>query len=584
MYKSNQWQIFKRLLSYLKPYKLLTALALGLLLLTTVIKSLIPLVASYFIDHFLIHINDKAFFILIGYYALYVLQSLIQYFGNLYFAKVSYSIVRDIRHDAFANMEKLGMSYFDKTPSGSIVSRITNDTEAISDMFSGILSSFISAIFIFTVTLYTMLMLDAKLTGIVLIFLPFIFILVNIYRKKSVQVIAKTRSLLSDINSKLAESIEGIRIIQAFGQEERLKAEFEAINEEHVFYANKSVALDSIFLRPAMSLLKLLAYAVLMAYFGFNGLEGGLTAGLMYVFIQYINRLFDPLIEVTQNFSTLQTSMVSAGRVFKLIDEKGYEPSQEDNGFEVTDGNIEFRNVSFSYDGKNKILDDISFKVNKGETIAFVGSTGSGKSSIINVFMRFYEFQTGQVLLDGKDIRQFSQKSLRQAIGLVLQDPFLYHGTIASNIKMYQDLSDEEVMSAAEFVDADQFIQKLPDGYDAKVTERGSSFSTGQRQLLAFARTVASQPEILILDEATANIDSATEQIVQHSLEKMRKGRTTIAIAHRLSTIQDANCIYVLEKGKIIESGSHEDLLAKKGSYHKMYQLQAGMMETSPVF
>ncbi len=584
MYKSNQWQIFKRLLSYLKPYKLLTALALGLLLLTTVIKSLIPLVASYFIDHFLIHINDKAFFILIGYYALYVLQSLIQYFGNLYFAKVSYSIVRDIRHDAFANMEKLGMSYFDKTPSGSIVSRITNDTEAISDMFSGILSSFISAIFIFTVTLYTMLMLDAKLTGIVLIFLPFIFILVNIYRKKSVQVIAKTRSLLSDINSKLAESIEGIRIIQAFGQEERLKAEFEAINEEHVFYANKSVALDSIFLRPAMSLLKLLAYAVLMAYFGFNGLEGGLTAGLMYAFIQYINRLFDPLIEVTQNFSTLQTSMVSAGRVFKLIDEKGYEPSQEDNGFEVTDGNIEFRNVSFSYDGKNKILDDISFKVNKGETIAFVGSTGSGKSSIINVFMRFYEFQTGQVLLDGKDIRQFSQKSLRQAIGLVLQDPFLYHGTIASNIKMYQDLSDEEVMSAAEFVDADQFIQKLPDGYDAKVTERGSSFSTGQRQLLAFARTVASQPEILILDEATANIDSATEQIVQHSLEKMRKGRTTIAIAHRLSTIQDANCIYVLEKGKIIESGSHEDLLAKKGSYHKMYQLQAGMMETSPVF
>lgn len=584
MYKSNQWQIFKRLLSYLKPYKLLTALALGLLLLTTVIKSLIPLVASYFIDHFLIHINDKAFFILIGYYALYVLQSLIQYFGNLYFAKVSYSIVRDIRHDAFANMEKLGMSYFDKTPSGSIVSRITNDTEAISDMFSGILSSFISAIFIFTVTLYTMLMLDAKLTGIVLIFLPFIFILVNIYRKKSVQVIAKTRSLLSDINSKLAESIEGIRIIQAFGQEERLKAEFEAINEEHVFYANKSVALDSIFLRPAMSLLKLLAYAVLMAYFGFNGLEGGLTAGLMYVFIQYINRLFDPLIEVTQNFSTLQTSMVSAGRVFKLIDEKGYEPSQEDNGFEVTDGNIEFRNVSFSYDGKNKILDDISFKVNKGETIAFVGSTGSGKSSIINVFMRFYEFQTGQVLLDGKDIRQFSQKSLRQAIGLVLQDPFLYHGTIASNIKMYQDLSDEEVMSAAEFVDADQFIQKLPDGYDAKVTERGSSFSTGQRQLLAFARTVASQPKILILDEATANIDSATEQIVQHSLEKMRKGRTTIAIAHRLSTIQDANCIYVLEKGKIIESGSHEDLLAKKGSYHKMYQLQAGMMETSPVF
>lgn len=266
MSNNSQWHVFKRLLSYLKPYKWITVLALGLLLLTTVIKSLIPLVASYFIDHYLEAINQSAFVILIGYYGLYLLQSFIQYFGNLFFAKVSYSIVRDIRKDAFANMEKLGMSYFDKTPAGSIVSRITNDTEAVSDMFSGLLSSFVSAIFIFTVTLYTMLMLDTKLTALVAIFLPFIFILVNLYRKKSVDVIAKTRSLLSDINTKLAESIEGIRIIQAFGQEERLKAEFELINKEHVVYANKSVALDSIFLRPAMSLLKLLAYAVLMTY------------------------------------------------------------------------------------------------------------------------------------------------------------------------------------------------------------------------------------------------------------------------------------------------------------------------------
>lgn len=581
MYKASQWQVFKRLMSYLKPYKWLTAAALSLLLLTTVVKSYIPLVASYFIDHYLDHMNQTAFLILIAYYGLYLLQSFIQYFGNLCFAKVSYSIVRDIRRDAFANMERLGMSYFDKTPAGSIVSRITNDTEAISEMFSGLLSNFISAIFIFTVTLYTMLTLDVKLTAIILIFLPFIFILVNAYRKKSVQVIAKTRSLLSDINAKLAESIEGIRIIQAFGQEERLKDEFELINEEHLTYANKSVALDSLFLRPAMSLLKLLAYAVLMTYFGFKGMQGGLTAGIMYAFIQYINRLFDPLIEVTQNFSTLQTSMVSAGRVFKLIDEEIYEPSQDGQVMEVEQGDIEFKNVSFSYDGKQKILDQISFKVNKGETIAFVGSTGSGKSSIINVFMRFYEFQEGQVLIDGVDIRRYSQEALRQSIGLVLQDPFLYHGTIASNIRMYQDISDQEVKAAAEFVDADQFIQKLPNQYDAKVTERGSSFSTGQRQLLAFARTVASKPKILILDEATANIDSATEEIVQRSLAKMRQGRTTIAIAHRLSTIQDANCIYVLDKGKIIESGRHEELLEKQGTYYKMYQLQAGMMDNA---
>lgn len=581
MYKASQWQVFKRLMSYLKPYKWLTAAALSLLLLTTVVKSYIPLVASYFIDHYLDHMNQTAFLILIAYYGLYLLQSFIQYFGNLCFAKVSYSIVRDIRRDAFANMERLGMSYFDKTPAGSIVSRITNDTEAISEMFSGLLSNFISAIFIFTVTLYTMLTLDVKLTAIILIFLPFIFILVNAYRKKSVQVIAKTRSLLSDINAKLAESIEGIRIIQAFGQEERLKDEFELINEEHLTYANKSVALDSLFLRPAMSLLKLLAYAVLMTYFGFKGMQGGLTAGIMYAFIQYINRLFDPLIEVTQNFSTLQTSMVSAGRVFKLIDEEIYEPAQDGQVIEVEQGDIEFKNVSFSYDGKQKILDQISFKVNKGETIAFVGSTGSGKSSIINVFMRFYEFQEGQVLIDGIDIRRYSQEALRQSIGLVLQDPFLYHGTIASNIRMYQDISDQEVKAAAEFVDADQFIQKLPNQYDAKVTERGSSFSTGQRQLLAFARTVASKPKILILDEATANIDSATEEIVQRSLAKMRQGRTTIAIAHRLSTIQDANCIYVLDKGKIIESGRHEELLEKQGTYYKMYQLQAGMMDNA---
>ncbi|MCR5052864.1 MAG: ABC transporter ATP-binding protein/permease [Streptococcus sp.] len=576
---ANQCQVFKRLMSYLKPYKFLTVLALALLLLTTVVRSVIPLIASYFIDHFLTDMNQTAMLILVGYYLMYVLQTIIQYLGNFYFARVSYSVVRDIRRDAFANMEKLGMAYFDQTPAGSIVSRLTNDTEAVSDMFSGILSSFISAIFIFTVTLLTMLRLNAVLTGWVAIFLPFIFILVNLYRKKSVAVIEKTRALLSDINSKLSESIEGIRIIQSFSQEDRLKDEFEAINEEHVLYANRSMALDSLFLRPAMSLLKLLAYAILMAYFGFRGMEIGISAGLMYAFIQYVNRLFDPLIEVTQNFSTLQTSMVSAGRVFDLIDERQYEPEQKNGEATVQAGNIEFKNVSFSYDGERQILDNISFKVNQGETIAFVGSTGSGKSSIINVFMRFYEFQSGEVLLDGVDIREYPKEELRRNIGLVLQDPFLYHGTIKSNIKMYQDISDEAVQAAAAFVDADQFIQKLPEKYETKVTERGSSFSTGQRQLLAFARTVASQPKILILDEATANIDSETETIVQESLKKMRQGRTTIAIAHRLSTIQDANCIYVLDKGKIIESGSHDELLSRKGTYYRMYQLQAGMME-----
>ena len=576
--KQEQWTVLKRLLGYLKPYSLLTLLALSFLLATTVIKSIIPLVASHFIDQYLGNLSQFAVTVLIAYYGLYILQTLIQYIGNLLFARVSYSIVRDIRKDAFANMEKLGMSYFDKTPSGSIVSRLTNDTETISDMFSGLLSSFISAIFIFVTTLYTMMVLDFRLTGLVLLFLPLIFILVNLYRKKSVKIIEKTRSFLSDINSKLAESIEGIRIIQAFNQEKRLQEEFDEINEEHYVYANRSVALDALFLRPAMSLLKLLGYAVLMAYFGYRGLYIGMTAGTMYAFIQYINRLFDPLIEVTQNFSILQTSMVSAGRVFALIDQSNYEPVQADSELAIREGNIRFEHVCFSYDGVNQILDDISFSVKKGETIAFVGHTGSGKSSIINVLMRFYEFQSGRVLIDNVDIRNYSHQELRKNMGLVLQEPFLYHGTIKSNIAMYQEISDEEVKATAEFVDADAFIQELPQGYNSPVSERGSSFSTGQRQLLAFARTVASQPKILILDEATANIDSETETLVQNSLEKMRKGRTTIAIAHRLSTIQDANCIYVLDKGRIIESGTHEELLTLGGTYHKMYSLQAGAL------
>ena len=576
--KQEQWTVLKRLLGYLKPYSLLTLLALSFLLATTVIKSIIPLVASHFIDQYLGNLSQFAVTVLIAYYGLYILQTLIQYIGNLLFARVSYSIVRDIRRDAFANMERLGMSYFDKTPSGSIVSRLTNDTETISDMFSGLLSSFISAIFIFVTTLYTMMVLDFRLTGLILLFLPLIFILVNLYRKKSVKIIEKTRSFLSDINSKLAESIEGIRIIQAFNQEKRLQEEFDEINEEHYVYANRSVALDALFLRPAMSLLKLLGYAVLMAYFGYRGLYIGMTAGIMYAFIQYINRLFDPLIEVTQNFSILQTSMVSAGRVFALIDQSNYEPVQADSELAIREGNIRFEHVCFSYDGVNQILDDISFSVKKGETIAFVGHTGSGKSSIINVLMRFYEFQSGRVLIDNVDIRNYSHQELRKNMGLVLQEPFLYHGTIKSNIAMYQEISDEEVKAAAEFVDADAFIQELPQGYNSPVSERGSSFSTGQRQLLAFARTVASQPKILILDEATANIDSETETLVQNSLEKMRKGRTTIAIAHRLSTIQDANCIYGLDKGRIIESGTHEELLTLGGTYHKMYSLQAGAL------
>lgn len=329
-----------------------------------------------------------------------------------------------------------------------------------------------------------------------------------------------------------------------------------------------------------MTLLQVLAYAVILTFFGLNWRSSGFTAGLIYAFIQYVSQLFHPLIDVTQNFATLQTSTISAGRVFEMMDRDDYEPKQAGSLKEIEQGDIRFEHVSFSYDGKRDVLKDISFEVKNGQTIAFVGHTGSGKSSIINLFMRFYEFDRGQILIDGQDIKDYSQEALRKSIGLVLQEPFLYHGTIASNIRMYhEELTDEEIRQAAAFVDVADFIESLPGGYDHPVTERGSTLSTGQRQLLAFARTIAAQPKILILDEATANIDQETEEMIQNSLKKMRQGRTTIAIAHRLSTIQDADCIYVLDKGKIIESGNHDQLITLGGTYKKMYDLQAGMMK-----
>ena len=573
--------VFMRLMGYLFRYKWWTLTALAFILLTTLTRTAIPLVARYYIDHFVSNRSAQSgLFLLLGYYLLFLLRVLFTYLGSYTFSRVAYSIVRDMRQETFSNIQKLGMAYFDKTPAGSIVSRITNDTQAVADMFGTVFASFISSFFIFTATLITMLQLNWQLTLFILPFLPVIWGSIWLYRKLSNHLVMMTRSKLSDINVKLSESIEGMRIIQAFRQEERLIGEFEAINQEHLDYANRSVNVNSLFLRPAMSVLKVLAYAVILTFFGLNWQSASFTAGLMYAFIQYINQLFDPLIEVTQNFATLQTSMVSAERVFAMMDQRAYEPIQAPSDLEVSQGRIEFRNVSFSYDGKTDVLKDISFQVQAGETIAFVGHTGSGKSSIINLFMRFYEFDRGQILIDGVDIREYSQPALRKAVGLVLQDPFLYHGTIESNIRMYQDhLTRADVQAAAEFVDADAFISKLPDGYDQAVTERGSTLSSGQRQLIAFARTVAAKPKILILDEATANIDSETEEVIQHSLKKMRKGRTTIAIAHRLSTIQDADCIYVLDQGRIIESGTHDQLLALEGTYQKMYQLQAGQLQ-----
>ena len=571
---------FFRLMRYMLHYKGLSILALLFILMTSIVATAIPLLAQYYIDHYITkNIAKAGLYILVIYFGLFILRVVFTFLGEYYFAKVAHSIVRDLRNDSFANLQKLGMSYFDKTPVGSVVSRLTNDTQAVADMFGTIFSSFLNTILMFVVTLSAMIALSWQLTIYMILFIPVMVGSVYLYQKLSSRLVEISRAKISEMNTKLSESIEGMKIIQAFNQEQRLIDEFGEVNNEHLRYYTKSLKVDSLLLRPAMALFKVLAYGVIVMYFGLSFESAGFTAGIIYAFIQYTNQLFNPLIELMQNFSILQTSIISAGRVFTLIDNEEYEPEQKDSDHKISRGDIEFKNVSFSYDGKRDVLKNISFSVKNGESIAFVGTTGSGKSSIMNLFLRFYDYDRGEILIDGVNIKDYSSKELRNSVGLVLQEPFLYHGTVESNIKMYNEsLTREDVIEAAKFVDAHNFIDKLEDKYDSLVTERGSTFSSGERQLLTFARTIASKPKILILDEATANIDSETEELIQHSLEKMRKGRTTIAIAHRLSTIQDSNCIYVLDKGEIIESGTHDELIALKGNYYKMYQLQAGML------
>ena len=571
---------FFRLMRYMLRYKGLSILALLFILMTSIVATAIPLLAQYYIDNFITkNIAKAGLYILIIYFGLFILRVVFTFLGEYYFAKVAHSIVRDLRNDSFANLQKLGMSYFDKTPVGSVVSRLTNDTQAVADMFGTIFSSFLNTILMFVVTLSAMIALSWQLTIYMILFIPVMVGSVYLYQKLSSRLVEISRAKISEMNTKLSESIEGMKIIQAFNQEQRLIDEFGEVNNEHLRYYTKSLKVDSLLLRPAMALFKVLAYGVIVMYFGLSFESAGFTAGIIYAFIQYTNQLFNPLIELMQNFSILQTSIISAGRVSTLIDNEEYEPEQKESDYKISRGDIEFKNVSFSYDGKRDVLKNISFSVKNGESIAFVGATGSGKSSIMNLFLRFYDYYRGEILIDGVNIKDYSSKELRNSVGLVLQDPFLYHGTVESNIKMYNEsLTREDVIEAAKFVDAHNFIDKLEDKYDSIVTERGSTFSSGERQLLTFARTIASKPKILILDEATANIDSETEELIQNSLEKMRKGRTTIAIAHRLSTIQDSNCIYVLDKGEIIESGTHDELIALKGNYYKMYKLQAGML------
>ncbi|WP_422066848.1 ABC transporter ATP-binding protein [Staphylococcus simulans] len=577
----DQWHTLMRLMRYTFPFKWLILAAFVMLGISTAAGVAVPYIVKVFIDDYLTprHFpQHEIIWMIVIFIGIELIGAITTYINIYMFQNFAFKIIQQLRIDAFDKMGELGMKYFDEVPSGSIVSRLTNDTEAIVNMFVGVFSSFMMALFTVISSFIMMFILDVRLALMALCFMPIIIIILALYRKYASIFFAQARQRLSDLNAKLAESIEGIRMIQVFNQERRLQKEFDEINEEHYQYNLKTIRLDGLLLRPAIGMLSIFATVMILSYFGLLSFSSTVTAGVVYAFVQYMQRFFEPINQVSQNLNIFQQAIVAANRVFTLLDNDTLEPKQNEIAdHHITKGKIEFKDVTFSYDGEHNVLKYITFTADPGETIALVGHTGSGKSTIINLFMRFYEFHQGEILIDGQSIKSIPKQELKQKVGLVLQDPFIFYGTVLSNIRLYHPtMTFEQAKAAAEFVHADRFIEQLPDQYEHKVIEKGSAFSSGERQLIAFARTMAIDPKILILDEATAFIDSETEEQIQNSLKDMRKGRTTLAIAHRLSTIQDANQILVLNQGAIVERGTHEELLAQKGIYYNMYLLQNG--------
>lgn len=587
--EKDQRKVLFWLLSYTKSDKKSLILAFSLLLFTTVADIIGPILVKIFIDDYLTpgKMFLRPLLILAAIYlGLEAAKASMLFFQLVEFQKIALKVIQRLRIDVFSKVQTLGMRYFDKTPAGSIVSRVTNDTEAIKDMFVTVLSTFIQSGFLLIGIFIAMFSLNAVLALICVVLIPIVLFIMFLYRKYSSQFYQDMRERLSQLNAKLSESLQGMAIIQAFRQEKRMQNEFGEINKKHFLAGMRNIKMDSLLLRPAIDLVYTLGLVMVLGYFGFTSFTRSIEIGVLYAFVNYLDRFFEPVNQMMMRLSLYQQAIVAGGRVFRMLDERELEPVQNKQADpKIGQGKIEFKNVSFSYDGKRNVLKDITFTANPGETVALVGHTGSGKSSIINLLMRFYEFEKGEILIDGVPIRNYSKEELREKIGLVLQDPFLFYGTVEDNIRLYnKTLSDEKVQEAARFVQAHSFIERLENGYQHKVIERGASFSSGQRQLLAFARTIALDPKILVLDEATASIDTETEEAIQAALARMRKGRTTIAIAHRLSTIQDADTILVLQNGKIIERGSHQELLAAQGVYYKMYLLQNGKMENYEKF
>ncbi|MHB1393557.1 MAG: ABC transporter ATP-binding protein [Clostridia bacterium] len=484
-------------------------------------------------------------------------------------------IIYNMRQELFAHLQKLSLSFFDRNPVGRLVTRVTNDMENLNEMYTAVLVNLFKDVLMLCGIVIIMLKMNAQVALVSFIIIPLIILSASIFRIKARNAYRQTRVKLAKINATLSENISGMRTIQIFNRESYKYKDFEDINMDHREASMRELFVFAVF-RPSMDLIYSLALSLLIWYGGARMLSGTLPFGVLFAFINYIEQFFQPINDLTEKFNILQSAMASSERIFLLLDEKETisNPAVPAALGRIM-GDIEFKNVWFAYEGENWVLRDVSFKINSGETTAFVGATGAGKTSIISLISRLYDIQKGSIFIDGKNIKEIDKYELRLQIGAVLQDVFLFSGDIKSNIRLNEDNIDiEAIRRASSFVNADKFIEKLTKGYDEEVKERGATFSAGQRQLLAFARALAFDPSVLVLDEATSNIDTETEILIQDAIKKVIKDRTTIVIAHRLSTIQHANNIIVLHKGKVREMGTHQELLDKKGMYYDLYLLQ----------
>ena len=565
-----------RLMTYMKPYAGQVLLCLVLVLALTGFDLYRPTLIGDAIDLFKDRGDYQVILDTAIKYGIVLILSLIFNVSQTWILqKTGQRIILTVRKDLYAHIQSLSSRYFDLTPVGKLVTRVTNDVEALDEMYSGILVRLFRNIVIILGLAAVMLLMDWQLALISFVLLPLVAVLTVIFRKIARSTYRITRARLTDINTFLSENISGMRIIQIFGREKRKYEEFE--DKSHKLYKAfyREMLVFAIF-RPLIYILSILALMIVLGVGSREVLGGVISIGTLYIFSQYIQSFFEPIQELAEQFSTLQSSLASAEKIFTIMDEAVLVP-EADQPVKLPDilGRIEFSHVWFAYDNENYVLRDVSFVIEPGQSVAFVGATGAGKSSILNLIGRYYDIQKGNIYIDGVDIRKLSKKQLRSAIGQMQQDVFIFEGTVESNIRLYdEDISEEDIRKAAEYVNAAHFIEKLPHGYQEPVSERGSTFSAGERQLLSFARTLAHKPKILVMDEATANIDTETELLIQEALEKLMRGRTTIMVAHRLSTIQHADCIMVMHKGKIREQGTHQELLAKNGIYKKLYELQ----------